>query len=177
MAADPSHTEDSQTITRWVHEHARAVRGYLLGIVRQPDVADDLTQEVFHRAWQARERYRAQGHERAYLLTIADRLACDRSRRRGAEVTLSETAWQQVEPIADECGPLEALAQREQSAELTGALEKLSLPQRRVLLLRYYGNLEFAQIAETLEAPLSTVLSHCRRGLLALRALLVVHET
>ena len=55
---------------------------------------------------------------------------------------------------------------------LAAALEALSEPQRRTLLLRYYGNLEFNEIAEQLGSPLNTVLSHNRRGLLALRQLL-----
>ena len=52
------------------------------------------------------------------------------------------------------------------------ALDQLSVPQRRVLLLRYYGDMSFEEIAATLECPLNTALSHCRRGLLALRRLL-----
>jgi DNA-directed RNA polymerase specialized sigma24 family protein len=41
------------------------------------------------------------------------------------------------------------------------------------LLLRYYGQLGFAEIADEIRCPLSTTLSHCRRGLETLRAILV----
>ncbi len=51
-------------------------------------------------------------------------------------------------------------------------MEALTPPQRRVLLLRYYGDLSFSEIAEIVGCPLSTALSHCRRGLLTLRGLL-----
>lgn len=157
---------------RWVLEHAGAVRGYLLGLVQRADVADDLAQEVFRRAWQARDRYREQGHERAYLLTIADRLACDRARRKGIELTVDAEAWRSLEPAADESSPDEELLRQEMSAELTFALSQLSPMQRRVLMLRFYGEMEFAQIAQTVGCPLGTVLSHCRRGLVALRNLM-----
>src|SRR3954463_2200322 len=73
-------------LARWVREHGAAVRGYLLGLVRRADVADDLLQEVFQRAWQARDRYEDQGYERAFLLRIADRLVIDKSRRSRREV-------------------------------------------------------------------------------------------
>src|SRR5262245_55222489 len=98
MAADDGSHRAEERIARWVREHARAVRGYLLGLVRRTDVADDLVQEVFQRAWQARDRYRDEGHERAFLLKIADRLAIDRSRRRGLEIHLDDATWHDVEP-------------------------------------------------------------------------------
>jgi len=159
---------DSELLSRWVREHSRAVRGYLLGLVRRPDVADDLLQDVFHRAWQARGSYEDRGRERAYLLKIADRLVCDRSRRR-VETTVDEAAWRELEPSGDDRLPLEELAARELDGELAAGIDRLSPPQRRVLLLRYYGELDFAEIARQLEIPINTALSHARRGLLALK--------
>lgn len=160
-------------LAQWVGEHARAVRGYLLALVRRPDVADDLLQDVFRRAWQAQDRYQEQGTPRAYLLKIADRLACDWGRKAQREVNLDSQTWQQVEPADDEPQPIDALGDVESQGELAAAIENLSPPQRRVLLLRYFGNLSFQEIAEALNCPLGTALSHCRRGLLALRKLLV----
>ena len=94
---------------------------------------------------------------------------CDRGRRLNVEVTVDDRAWQQLEPAADEASPLDELAGREASDELAAALGALSQPQRRVLLLRYFSDLEFAEIAELMEIPLNTALSHARRGLMALR--------
>jgi DNA-directed RNA polymerase specialized sigma24 family protein len=42
-----------------------------------------------------------------------------------------------------------------------------------VLLLRFYGQMSFVEIAEEIGCPLGTTLSHCRRGLETLRTLLV----
>jgi len=149
------------------------VRGYLLAMLRRPDLADDFTQEVFCRAWQARSRYREQGTARAYLLRIADRLVGDWWRKAGRERTLDEEGWKQKEPVSRTAEPFESLARAEAASQLAAALDRLSPAQRRVLLLRYYGDLSFAEIAEIIHCPLSTTLSHCRRGLLALRKLLV----
>jgi RNA polymerase sigma-70 factor (ECF subfamily) len=153
----------------WGREHAPAVRGYLLAMVRRREVAEDLTQEVFCRAWQAWDRYREQGHGRAYLLRIADRLLCDRGRKAPREITLHEDAWRRIEPAGNDEDPGRAVAQAEAAEELARAMDRLSAEQRRVLLLRYYGQLGFAEIAEQIGCPLGTALSHCRRGLLALR--------
>jgi RNA polymerase sigma-70 factor (ECF subfamily) len=131
--------------------------------------AAELVQEVFRRAWQARDRYQENGAGRAYLLRIADRLVCDLGRKSGREVTLDECGWRELEPIGSGAEPSAMMQCCEAREALHAALDTLSPVQRRVLLLRYYGDLTFAEIAETLGSPLSTVLSHGRRGLLALR--------
>jgi RNA polymerase sigma-70 factor (ECF subfamily) len=81
--------------------------------------------------------------------------------------------WRQVEPTEKSALPEHAIGQEETFAELAAALDRLSPAQRRVLLLRYYGSLSFAEIAATMDCPLGTVLSHCHRGLLTLKNLLV----
>ena len=121
-----------------------------------------------------RARYREEGNERAYLLRIADRLVVDRSRRVGREVNLDEAAWYEVEPAERSELPLEHLERTESSDELTAALEQLTRLQKRVLLLRHFGEMSFEEIAETVGCPLGTALSHCRRGLLTLRKLMAV---
>jgi len=164
--------ESRERVARWVHQHGLAVRGYLRSLTGRHDLADDLTQEVFQRAWIARDRYVDRGQDRAYLLTIADRLVCDRFRRIERETVLDGDAWTALQPIAAEREPLERLMTLEAGGKVREALERLSPAQRRVLLLRFYGEMTFEQIAETMQCPLGTVLSHSRRGLLVLREML-----
>ena len=95
-------------------------------MVRRHDLADDLTQEVFCRAWQARDRYREEGAARAYLLRIADRLALDHLRKSGREVNLSDEGWKQVEPAQRERTPDDALAREELFEQLSMTLDSLS---------------------------------------------------
>src|SRR5262245_18965361 len=173
MAADETSQLAAQRIARWVRDHARAVRGYVLGFVRRTDVADDLVQDVFQRAWLARDRYRDEGHERAFLLKIADRLVIDHSRRLGREVNVDEATWSELEPAASDEMPADALSRLQTNEELTCLLDQLTIAQRRVLLLRFFGNMTFEEIAAALDCPLNTALSHCRRGLAALRKLLI----
>ena len=117
------------------------------------------------------------GRRRAYLLRIADRLVCDRGRRNGTQVNLDQDGWKQHEPVSAAVDPPAAAMRAEENRQLAAALDQLSPPQRRVLLLRYYGQFTFAEIAEMVDCPLGTTLSHCRRGLEALRALLVEKES
>jgi RNA polymerase sigma-70 factor (ECF subfamily) len=169
MTANKPPSPEDDRLTDWACQHGPAVRGYLRALLRHPDEADDLTQDVFRRAWRARDRYREQGTARAYLLRIADRLARDHARQNRREVNLNSESWETVEPADTTQDPAERMLQTETQRQLAAALDSLSPTQRRVLLLRYYGQLSFAEIAATIPCPLGTALSHCRRGLLALR--------
>lgn len=172
---NPQHVveSDAERLARWVREHGGAVRGFVFAALGDPHAVDDIVQETFTRAWSARERYRNDGRERAYLLRIADRLICDRRRRSGRETHVDDLQWTALEPADGETSPLERVTTAEACKLLMEAMDRLSETQRRTLLLRYFGDLDFQEIGQQLDAPLGTVLSHCRRGLLALKKLLV----
>jgi RNA polymerase sigma-70 factor (ECF subfamily) len=165
---EPDHVA---AFTRCVAEHGPAVRAYAWALLRDDHHADDVTQEVFSRLWQHWTQYREQGRMRAYLLRIADRLIMDgyRSlhRRDSAVRELSQLA-----SSADVGTPEQDLALQEARRALQRALDQLTPIQQRVLLLRYYGQMTFAEISATLKLPINTVLSHCHRGLKSLRKLL-----
>ena len=122
MADRGRNTDEEHRFADWVREHGRVVRGFLLASVRRIDVADELSQEVFCRAWQARASYREQGAARAYLLRIADRLVCDRSRRNGTHVNLDHDGWEQHEPVCAAADPPAAAMRAEENRELGGGL-------------------------------------------------------
>jgi RNA polymerase sigma-70 factor (ECF subfamily) len=160
---------DSRRFAAWVEDHGAAVRGYLRGIVGRLDWIDDLVQEVFCRAWQGRDGYEERGHARAYLLQIADRAACDRFRRANPETTLGDDVWNVRERPHQISNPLRVAASAETVGQLDAALDQLTPIQKRALLLRYFGDLTFNEIAATRGCPLNTALSHCHRGLQVLR--------
>ena len=109
MTAADRDAGDGDLFAAWLDEHGGAVRGFLRAMVGSPEAADDLSQEVFRRAWAARRRYREQGNARAYLLRIADRLARDHRRVR-RPVNLDETGWQTLEPFSQAAEPSQAEA-------------------------------------------------------------------
>ena len=176
MGTDAKDSCESERMVAWVRDHGPAVRGYLRGIVRCADQAEDLTQEVFTRAWTHRARYTEQGQARAFLLRIADRLACDHLRRVKAETSRMDKIRDGAQPDGAADDPVRRATHAEAAQRVAAALELLSPVQRRVLLLRYYGAMPFHEIAETLSIPLSTALSHCHRGLRHLRTQLAEHE-
>ncbi len=167
MATTVTQPNETEQMAVWVREYGPSLRAYLLAMVRNPHQADDLSQDVFCRAWQGRDRYQEQGYARAYLFRIADRVLCD-SLRRKKPANLGDEVWS-VEDVAKHIDPVEAVVDSETHAQLYQALDRLTAVQRRILLLRYFGQLGFQEIAETVDCPLNTALSHCRRGLEQLR--------
>ena len=156
----------------WAREHGPAVRGYLRSVVHREEVVDDLYQEVFGRALEAQTSYQERGHARAYLIRIADRLVVDHFRREKQEINIEYDNWPHGVAAQGTLEPGMHLERQETIRQLRVALHALTGEQRRVLMLRYYGNLKFKEIAETMNCPLNTALSHCRRGLQTLHGLL-----
>jgi RNA polymerase sigma factor (sigma-70 family) len=87
-------------------------------------------------------------------------------------MNVNPNVWDAVEPQDTTAQPADAMKQGEARHLLAEALGQLNPVQKRVLLLRYYSDMPFGEIAKTLNCPLNTALSHCRRGLLALRKIL-----
>jgi len=172
MRSQNPRPEDEQRLTDWVHQFSRPLFGFVLAMTGKADLAEDLTQEVFQRAWQARERYEEKGEARAYLFRIADRLIKDWRRKKKGETTVSDESWVLLEPGGEEHAASAAAISREENSRLAAAMRQLTDAQRRVLLMRYFGNLDFSQIALITDSPINTVLSHCRRGLLAMKKLM-----
>jgi RNA polymerase sigma-70 factor (ECF subfamily) len=156
-----------------LEQHGPSVLGYLLALLPDRQQAEDVLQETFLRAWQARHRYAESGRQRAWLLRIAHRRALDRLRRNRREAAHAARRWRLGPGQPPVPSPAAVLVQEEAQAQVREALGALSPQQRQALLLRYYGELGFDEIARLMACPLNTVLSHARRGLLALRKLLV----
>ena len=167
----------NEQITTWTAQYGGLVRGYLMSMVRRADVADDLSQEVFLRAWKGLDLYAEQGEAKAYLMKIAYRVVCNAKRRRSMEVNVDDETWTAVEPIDAKADPARNVHQTELNATLSAVLDQLSEAEKKVLTLRYFGEMKFNEIADLIEMPLNTVLSHARRGLARMRDIMQKNNT
>jgi len=148
------------------------VYGLARAILQSEDEAADLTQDVFVMLCRATTFDPRRGSLGAFLTTLTRSRAIDRLRRRGRRLHLLRASWRSESPPDRPGGPLDQLATRECSARVRAAVAELPANERRALEMVYYQGLTQAEIAATLDAPLGTVKSWCRRGLLGLRAAL-----
>jgi RNA polymerase sigma-70 factor (ECF subfamily) len=148
------------------------VYGLARAILQSPEEAEDLTQEVFVMLCQRTTYDPARGPLGAFLTTLTRSRAIDRLRGRGRRLRILRATWRSAPPPDLGSLPVERIATRECAERVRAALADLPADQRRALELVYYQGLTQAEIAATLDAPLGTVKSWCRRGLLGLRAAL-----
>ena len=145
-----------------VRLYQRRVYGVALRIVRAHDVADDVTQEAFLRAWRSLERFELGRPFGPWVCRIAANLAVNHVRSpRAREKGLPE---EHGETRASEPGPLGALLDAEGARVLEAAMGRLPKEQRAVLVLRAVEELSYAEIAETLQISPGTVMSRLFRA-------------
>ena len=159
--------------------------GYFLRATGHHHDAEDLLSEMSLRLVRQLKRYDDRGRFEPWLFRIAANMVRDRIRRRKVRppgLSLSLDSDGQGSSIADR---LPAAAQAvdakllaaEASAGIRAALENLDFTTREMILLRYFGQMSFKELADTFECPLGTALARVHRGLAALREAMETEES
>lgn len=164
-----------------VRRHSRAVYNFVLRQLRDENVSEDVTQEVFLRVVQSASEFKHEARFSTWLYSITRNLCVDHLRRLSHRKHASLDAPRRandaeasplIEQIAD-THPRASAERTAQSSQMqTSLLEALyALPddQREVFLLREIANLPFKEIAEITDTPENTVKSRMRYALDRLR--------
>ncbi|MFE9258041.1 ECF RNA polymerase sigma factor SigK [Streptomyces sp. NPDC006879] len=145
------------------------VMGLICRILRDPDQAAEVTQDVMVEAWRTAGRYQPDlGSARTWVLTLAHRRAVDRvrSQRARGERELRAALLEAHTPVDDVAQTVEEL---EEQRRVRRCLDTLSLAQREAVLLAYYEGMTYREVARSLSSPEGTVKSRLRGGLQRLR--------
>ena len=143
-----------------------------LRITSDPSLAEDVVQDAFLGVWRNASRYvEGRGSVKTWLLSIVHHRAVDAVRRRRPVVELPER--EDVSPPALTLPDIwSEVAGNLDRAEIAAAMATLSDVQREAIELAYWAGLTQQEIAERTGAPLGTVKSRVRLGLLSLRRVL-----
>ena len=145
-----------------VRRYQRRVYGVALRIVRAHDLADDVAQEAFVRAWRALDRFEVGRPFGPWVCRIAANLAVNHVRSpRSREEALPED---HAETPAADPGPLGAVLDAEARRLLDAAVAALSPEQRAVFVLRAVEEMSYEEIAGALGISPGTVMSRLFRA-------------
>ncbi|MCE5186541.1 MAG: RNA polymerase sigma factor [Planctomycetaceae bacterium] len=165
-----------------IGRHGPALLGYLTKMTHDRDHAEDLFQETFVRAHERARQFRGE-NLKPWLFAIASRIATSGFRRikRHAAISLNRPVLcadgvhcQTLEQtVADRSPGPDARAQLEEKRQkVRQALGKLPAKQRSALILSYYHQMTYLQIAKAMGCSVGAVKTHLFRALKKLSALL-----
>ncbi|MCR5433753.1 MAG: sigma-70 family RNA polymerase sigma factor [Bacteroidaceae bacterium] len=161
--------------------HQDYVYSYITFLVRAEDRAEDIFQETFTRAIIAirSHKYQTTGKFSAWLIRIAHNLIVDQLRNDEEIRTTSKEDFPRdiTDSLRYSEGSLETkLIEQQNIKTLRRLLSYLPETQREVIIMHFYENLTFREIAEKTNVSINTSLGRMRYALINLRKLIQKHQ-
>ena len=166
-----SATDSPRWFSELVRDHLRRVFGLLYRMVGNHADAQDLSQEVFLKAFQRRHQLRDPDRALPWLLRIASNTAIDFQRGRTAE-RRTEPWGEGMEPASLTPSPEQQLVWKQREQRLHEALRVLSPKERAAIVLRDLEGLSGAEVARALGCSQITVRTHIASARIKLRRVL-----
>ena len=160
---------DAEAFGRLYDMHVDRVYGHIYYRVGNEADAEDLTQQVFLKAWQAIDRYKKTASPfLAWLMTISHNLVIDFYR------TKKDKAYLEAEVLASDSAssPEQAAEASFEQQHLRRAILQLGGDEQQVVILRFIEGFEFAEIASVLKKKEGNVRVILHRALVKLRNIL-----
>ena len=156
--------------------YARPVFSLAVRILGDEGEAEEVTQDVFERAWRYAPSFdRARGRFATWLLSMTHHVAIDavRRRQRRPQAVGGETGALALQLVPDQRVDVAgATLDYVEGQQIRQALHTLPDVQRQAIELAYFGGLSHLEIAAALGDPLGTVKARIRRGMERLRGTL-----
>ena len=171
------HQGDREAVSQLLERHARRVCDYVRIMVKDDDVADDLTQEVLIKVVKVLDegRYVDKGRFQPWLLRVAHNRVLDYFRAQKQVKTVNESSSgfdilgskNFAEPSIED-----TIISEQQAEEVRSLIEQLPVEQREVVKMRYYDGLSFKEIAEYTGVSINTALGRMRYALINMRQMI-----
>ena len=157
--------------------HENRVFSYIFYIVKNKDLADDIFQETFVKAITTirQGRYTESGKFSAWITRIAHNLIIDHYRQEKSENHVSADTDDGFDifnrrELSD--GTIEDfMVSKQITDDVRRLIKALPKSQRQVLVMRYYRNMSFKEIAEATGVSINTALGRMRYAILNMRRL------
>ncbi|MBW3657357.1 MAG: sigma-70 family RNA polymerase sigma factor [Actinobacteria bacterium] len=166
---------DQQAFAELYDRVSGQVYGVIRRVLRDPAQSEEVAQEVLVEVWRTATRFDPdRGKATTWILVMAHRRAIDRVRSEQASRDRDERVG-----VRDHIRPFDEVSEevetRFEHQQVRAALDALTELQREAVELAYYGGHTYREVAELLDAPLGTVKTRLRDGLIRLRDAMGVH--
>lgn len=154
---------DQKAYAELMQRYKDSIYFMALKMVNNKDDAMDLTVETFGKAFENIEKYKPDFAFSTWLFRIATNNCIDFIRKKRLNVvslqTLSEedSDDRQLQVASDNLNPEETSIKKQESEKLKNIVEQLPMRYRTLIILRYYDELSYEEIAQQLDIPLGTV--------------------
>lgn len=172
---------DNDAFDTLLNRHKDRVLSYIIHIVKNRDLAEDIFQETFVKAIMTikQGRYTDSGKFSAWITRIAHNLIIDYYRQEKAENTVSadndDTDLLNRRDLA-EATIEDALVERQIHRDVRKIIGILPESQREVVMMRYYKDMSFKEIAEATGVSINTALGRMRYAIINMRRLADEHN-
>ena len=163
---------------RWIPVWAlcHSVYSMALHMLKQPPLAEEVTQDVFLNIWLKAARFNSErGQPRSWIMSVAHHRVIDviRSRRRVTTMTDPE-GYETLERLPSEGASVESQVQQNLDRERASCRpwQHFRDSQREVILLAYYEGFSQSEMAGRLGQPLGTIKTRVRLAMQKLRSVL-----
>ena len=168
---------DKSAISTLIEKHNRRVRDYLRMMVGDADLAADIAQETFIKAVTVIDegRYVDSGKFLSWILRIAHNKALDyfRSQKSNQSVSESSAGYNVLGTMRySEKSIEDSMISEQIDTDIRALVELLPEEQREVVMLRYFSDLSFKEIAEQTGVSINTALGRMRYALINLRKMI-----
>ncbi len=171
-----------QAYRELIRRYERPIFALVYRMVRDRELAEDLSQETFVKTLNAIASYRPEYKFSSWIFKIANNTAIDHLRRRELDTLSLEGSPHAATPEAMQAtalqigtqqeSPLDEVEARELGGEIETAIGRLRPEYRACILLRHVEGRPYEEIAEMLDLPLGTVKTYIHRARHELRAML-----
>ncbi|UHA74822.1 RNA polymerase sigma factor [Paenibacillus sp. 481] len=164
---------DQDSYVQLINKHKQRLYAFIYRMMGQTQDAQDMTQEVFIKAYLNLHRYTHQGSFWTWLSRIAYHHCIDeiRKRKRIQHIPLLDIE------IPEQVTPEDILLEKEQTDTLWQLVIQLPPDYRDVILLRHVQQLSYNEISDVIGLPVSTVQIRLHRARKKLREMIVQQST
>jgi RNA polymerase sigma factor (sigma-70 family) len=171
---------NEDAFTQLLERYKKKVYGYILNVVRDRAIAEDIFQETFFKVIRTlkKKQYNCEGKFIQWVIRISHNLIIDNFRQNGKISTVSKM----VKPDGKVVDVYDVVKVEQHSAEdsmikkqilqdIRKLVEYLPFEQREVVILRHYYDLSFKEIADMTNVSINTALGRMRYAIINLRRL------